>query len=71
MTRDETPRDPLLPMADTEFLFRVGVALGQTMAPKPMPSLPRLAPGQRYFQVWSEPDHSGYRQLLTFEVMRS
>jgi hypothetical protein len=57
-------------MAPTEFTFRVGMALGRAMAPQPELSLPRLEPGQRMFQVWSEPDPmSGYRQLLTFELV--
>lgn len=55
-------------MSPTEFLFRVGMVLGQSLAPQPRPTLPMMAPGQRVIQMWSEPDWQGYRQLLTFEV---
>jgi hypothetical protein len=60
--------EPKPTMADTEFTFRVGMALGRALTPQPQPTLPRLEPDQRTVQMWSEPDALGYRYLLTFEV---
>jgi hypothetical protein len=63
-----TEREP--EMLGTEFLFRVGMALGRAMAPQP-PQIPSLEPGQRVIQMWSAPDAFGYRHLLTFELRES
>jgi hypothetical protein len=52
----------------SELLFRVGMAVGSALTTKPPePTIPRLEPGQRFVQMWSEPDALGYRYLLTFE----
>ena len=62
------PTTEARPMADTEFMFRVGLALGGALVPPAHATLPALEPGQRIVQMWSEPDSLGYRHLLTFEV---
>lgn len=55
-------------MPDTKFTFSVGMALGEALATPPTTTIPRLEPGQRSVQMWSEPDWLGYRTLLTFEL---
>ena len=54
-------------MPATKLVLMVGMALGRVTSP-PQPTIPALQPGQRTFQVWSEPDFMGYRYLMTFEL---
>lgn len=58
-------------MHDTEFTFRVGLALGKALAHQSIESIPSMQPGQRYVYMWSEPDWYGNRYLLTFELRES